>query len=84
MQASLAALGGVLGLAAWLGSSDWRWLLGAVVLLANWPFTLVAIRPTNDRLMATAEPAVDGETRRLMERWAACTPCAAGSASARR
>jgi hypothetical protein len=32
MQASLAVLGGVFGLYSAL---DWRWLLGALVLLAN-------------------------------------------------
>jgi hypothetical protein len=69
MQASLAVLGGLLGVGAWITTSDWRWLLGGLVLLANWPFTYFAIMPTNNQLMATPEAQVGTETRRLIERW---------------
>jgi len=69
MQASLAVVGGVLGVAAWAAASDWRWLLGAVLLLANWPYTYVVIMPTNARLVAMPEAEANAETRRLVERW---------------
>src|SRR3712207_2597616 len=69
MQASLAGLGGLLGIAAWITASDWRWLLGAILLLVNWPYTYLAIMPTNERLMATPEAEADAETRRMVERW---------------
>src|SRR3712207_3628696 len=69
MQASLAVLGGLLGLGAWAVASDWRWLVGAVLLLANWPHTYFAVMPTNERLMATSEAEADVEARRLVERW---------------
>ena len=39
IQASLAVVGGVLGLGAWITTTDWRWLVGAVLLLVNWPDT---------------------------------------------
>ena len=68
MQASLAIVG---GLVAFLSTLDWRWLLGAVVLLANWPYTIYVIVPTNRLLMDTPAEAATAETRRLIERWGA-------------
>jgi hypothetical protein len=71
MQASLAIVGGVLGLVAYFSSLDWRWLIGAVVLLANWPYTIFVIMPTNRRLMNTPKEAATAETRRMLARWGA-------------
>jgi hypothetical protein len=69
MQASLAVIGFLFGLLAWWQSQDWPWIVGALLLLANWPWTLIAIRPTNAALKA-AEPEAAGEdTRALLVRW---------------
>lgn len=67
MQAPLALLGAVFAVLAFLGNYEWRWLLGAALMFANWPFTFAVIMPTNRRLMAMsgAEP----EARMLIERW---------------
>jgi hypothetical protein len=69
MQASLAIVGGLFGLVAYFSALDWRWLLGAVVLLANWPYTIFVIMPTNRRLMDTPLEAATAETRHMLERW---------------
>jgi Domain of unknown function (DUF1772) len=37
MQAPLAIIGFLLGLAAWWQTGHWAWLLGAAILIANWP-----------------------------------------------
>ncbi|HEY4471789.1 MAG TPA: DUF1772 domain-containing protein [Stellaceae bacterium] len=71
MQASLAIVGGVLGLVAYFSSLDWRWLIGAVVLLANWPYTIFVIMPTNHHLMNTPAEAATAETGRMLARWGA-------------
>jgi Domain of unknown function (DUF1772) len=69
MQASLTVIGFSLGAVAAYVRADWRWLAGAFVLLANWPFTLIAIMPLNNRLMATRVEEAGPESRTLIERW---------------
>jgi len=69
MQASLAIVGFLLGVLAWWQVGDWLWLLGAVVLIANWPYTLLGIMPTNKLLMAIDPAAAGPESRKLIEKW---------------
>jgi hypothetical protein len=69
MQASLVVVGGVLGLVAFLSTLEWRWLVGAVVLLANWPYTIYVIMPTNRRLMDTPPEDATAETRQMIRQW---------------
>jgi hypothetical protein len=45
------------------------WFLGALALVANWPFTLFVIMPVNKVLEATPIERAGAETRALMERW---------------
>jgi hypothetical protein len=69
MQASLAIIGGFFGIVASFSALEWRWLLGALVLLANWPYTIFVIMPTNRFLMDTPAEAPTAETRRMVRRW---------------
>jgi hypothetical protein len=69
MQASLAVVGGVLAIIAYAQLGGWRWLLAAVLILANWPYTLVWIKPTNDTLKRFPPAAPPAEARRLVEHW---------------
>jgi hypothetical protein len=69
MQASGAVISGVLGLiAVWL-TQDWRWIVGAVLILANWPYTLIGIMPTNRALKAVAEQDAGAQSRALIVKW---------------
>src|ERR1700692_664797 len=63
MQGPLAVVGFLLGLLAWWQSGAWLWLVGALGLIANWPYTLLGMMPTNTRLM-TADPATAGPESR--------------------
>jgi len=69
MQATLAMLSGILGLMAAWQTRDWRWFVGAALILANWPYTLVGIMPTNKRLNAIAPEAAGPASRALIETW---------------
>jgi len=69
MQASLALGSALLGLLAFWLTRDWRWLIGAALIFANWPYTLVVILPVNKRLEATPPEAANAETRGLIETW---------------
>ena len=68
MQANVAIVSGLLGAAAWWTTGRGLWLVGGVVILANWPFTMLAIMPTNHLLQQTP-PEGDAQTRPRLMRW---------------
>ena len=70
MQAPLAVAGFLLGLLAWWQTGVWLWLLGALVLVSNWPYTLLGIMPTNNKLMAIDPANAGPDSRELVQIWA--------------
>jgi Domain of unknown function (DUF1772) len=69
MQASLALASALFGLLAFWFTRDWRSLVGAALIFANWPYTLLVILPINKRITATPPQAVAVETRALIQTW---------------
>jgi hypothetical protein len=69
MQAGLALVACALGVVAFVLSHDWRWLLGALLILAPWPWTIFVVMPVNRRLKATAPDAAQSDTRASVEHW---------------
>jgi len=59
-----------LGLLAWWQTGNWLWIVGALFLIANWPYTLLVIMPTNRKLMATELSSASRETQDLIKNWA--------------
>ena len=71
MQASLALASALAGCIAFWVTRDWRWMLGALLIFANWPYTLLVILRVNKRIEATAPDEANAETRGLIVRWGA-------------
>jgi hypothetical protein len=69
MQATLAIVGFLLGALAWWQTGHLAFLIGALLILANWPWTLFAIMPTNKILMATDLADAGPATRALLIKW---------------
>jgi hypothetical protein len=68
MQATLAVVAGLLGLAAFYFEQRPVAALGGVLMLANWPYTLLVMAPTNKALGATADNDAGTESRALLVR----------------
>ena len=71
MQAPLALIGFLLGMLAWWQTSRTGFLIGALLIIAPWPWTLIVIKPTNDALLATDPDQAGPQTRSLILKWGA-------------
>ena len=69
MQASLAAVGSLSAIAAWLVGGPTIWLVAGLLLGAVIPFTIIVILPTNRQLL---HPSLDKDSelaQQLLRRW---------------
>jgi hypothetical protein len=69
MQAPLALIGFVLGMLAWWQIAHIGFLIGAILMIAPWPWTLIVIKPTNDALLATDPEKASPQSRALIVKW---------------
>jgi anthrone oxygenase-like protein len=69
LQATLAAVGLISSIAAWLAGATFWWLVGGVLLGAVIPFTLLVILPTNKLLMSPTLDKRSAQAGQLLARW---------------
>lgn len=69
LQAPLALVSFLAGVAAWLLGANVGWAVGALLIGAVVPFTFVVIMPTNQKLLAPGRDLTSAETRKLLEKW---------------
>lgn len=69
MQASLAAVGSLAGVVAWSQGSPTAVLVAGLLLGAVIPFTLIVMRPTNERLLDGRLDRDSPEAAALLLRW---------------
>ena|SRR5580692_3420740 len=69
MQAVLAVASTIGGIGAWFMHAGLTWLVGALLIFLVVPFTLIAIRPTNNQLLDPTLIRKSESARRLLQRW---------------
>jgi hypothetical protein len=70
MQAPLALIGALAGLARWVVGGGAGWLIGGLLIGAVIPFTLIVILPTTRRLLDPSVAYATPGTTALLARWA--------------
>lgn len=69
MQASLAIIATIAGVAAGLNGGSSSWYVGALLIFLVIPFTFIAIMPTNKLLLDTSRDSGSAETAGLLVKW---------------
>lgn len=66
MQASIAVIACILGLVAWWLTGNLAYLVGALLIILPWPWTLLVMMPANRLLEAMDANSVNPEARALI------------------
>lgn len=69
MQASLAIVSFVSAMANWVLTTNIVWLVGGMLIVLVVPFTLIAILPTNKKLLDPSLDRNSASARQLLIRW---------------
>jgi len=69
MQASLAIIATIAGVAAGLSGGSWGWYVGAALAFSVVPFTFIVIMPTNKQLLDPELDRSSAETLALLKKW---------------
>ncbi|WP_294540526.1 DUF1772 domain-containing protein [uncultured Rhodoblastus sp.] len=65
----LALLSALAALAAFAQGSDIRWLVGALIALATWPYSFFIVVPLNNRLLAASPGQPAADSREIVTFW---------------
>jgi Anthrone oxygenase len=69
LQAPLAFLGFALGTLVWYCTGQLLFFIGVLLMIANWPWTLLIMMPTNKKIMGTPLEEAGPETRDRIVKW---------------
>jgi hypothetical protein len=67
--AGLAFLAALFGFIAFRELDDVRWIFGALIALASWPYTYLAIVPLNNRILELISADAAHEARKVIDLW---------------
>lgn len=69
MQASLALIAFLLAGLTWWQDGRPAMLIGGLIILTAWPWTLLVIKPVNGALQKTSIDSANAQTRASIQRW---------------
>ena len=69
MQVALALVSTLGGVTLWIFTGSLQWLAGAIIIFSVIPYTLVAILPTNKKLLDPNLDRNSASTEKLLKSW---------------